>query len=127
MNLRNRLAMTNILYLMTKTLDKQHAIVRDIHGAKFIVYIEEQNIYIPNCISIEEIKVESETNNCFKHIPIEFETLKKNGSNVTIIKEKAFLSEDLIIIKDNTIVQCMDPGYSKKINLKDSLFLMRFF
>jgi hypothetical protein len=33
MNLRNCLAMTNILYLMTKTLDKQHAIVRDIHGA----------------------------------------------------------------------------------------------
>jgi hypothetical protein len=127
MNLRNCLAMTNTLYLMTKTLDKQHAIVRDIHGAKFIVYIEEQNIYVPNCTPIEEISVEKETFNCFKHIPIEFETTNKNGSNNTIIKEKAFLSEDLIIIKDNSIIQCMDPGYKKKINIKDSLFLMRFF
>jgi len=66
-------------------LDKQHAIERDIHDAKFEVYIEEQDIYIPNCIPIEEIKVEPETNYCFKYVPIEFETLKKNGSNVKII------------------------------------------
>jgi len=57
---------TNSLHLFSKTLDRQYTILRDVYGSNVALYVEEQNIYVPNCVLVKEVKVESQPKYCYQ-------------------------------------------------------------
>lgn len=52
LNLRNCYSILNSIYLMSKLFNDKHYVIKDINGNNLIIYIQNQNAYIPNCMHI---------------------------------------------------------------------------
>jgi hypothetical protein len=55
LNNRNCFALTNSIYLTSKSLNDEYFIVKDIYGNDLVLYTVSQHVYIPNFMRIKNI------------------------------------------------------------------------
>ena len=119
LNLRNCYSILNSIYLMSKLFNDKHYVIKDINGNNLIIYIQNQNAYIPNCMQINRAGIVTDASACTEGIPAEITV-----DNKTFVM---YLYQDRIITLDTTIMQCRSENYKLKIVLENATILNRFY
>ena len=106
----------SVIVSFTSHIDKYHSI--QIKNEKLILYSNGiyNNIYIPDCIPINEIRLIETIQHCYKEIPIQFQIL-----NTTKI---GFLTSNLII-KDTSLISLCNNTNDYTILPKSSRIIER--
>ena len=74
-----------------KLFNNRFSRIFDEDGDELILYSMSGNLLIPTCVKVNRIEFPSQTSNCYKDLPVEFEI---NHKAVT-----GFLTQDKIIVK----------------------------
>ena len=94
----------NLLELAKKTIYDDFLTIKDYRGKELILYFKDNMVYIPKCEGGYDIKlIEDENDICFRHMPIIWH---KN-----MRKDSGFLTDDKVIIKQSSRVNCAKKNH----------------
>jgi hypothetical protein len=139
LNVRNCYAISNSVNLISKISNDKYHKIKDIYGNELIFYVQNKNVYIPNCMKIKQISIRTgpEFNNptiCTEGIEIEIikisETNNRNATNTTerVTKnKKVYLYSDKIIAHHTHRIDCKTEDYKVKIQLSNNTVVNRYY
>lgn len=93
--------------------------ITDYTGNEIILYIVNNNVYIPHCETGYEVYIKHFTA-CFMDIPVAWRKIE-NGITST---GTAYLTDDKIIISTSVRINC-DPKREKLIPIENNTFLLQ--
>ena len=100
LNTRNCYSLLNMLQLLKQTVVNNFYRLKDFQGEDLILYIRDNQIYIPNCEKITEITVHVGVQQCYEHIPITY--LFPDGTS-----KAGYLNSNKIIIARSETRPCL--------------------
>ena len=106
----------SFINLYTK-LDDEFFLFNDFNGNSAILYSDEGQIFIPQCIKISEINIIEESSKCYKDIPIQI-ILNNKTLNV-------FLTQDRIIRTNSKLNTCKNNFQSIYLQNSNRLIIKR--
>ena len=124
LNNRNCFALTNSIYLTSKSLNDEYFIIKDIYGNDLVLYTVSQHVYIPNCMRIKNISIAKNIPfdvACTKDIPVEVQFIR----NKTITNELLYMNNDRIISRSSKKIKCDDEYMNMKIVLSNGSIVVR--
>ena len=95
LNMKNCYALVNTLQMVKQSLHDKYYKLKDISGGDLIVYIFYNQIFIPECEIINEIKIITNHEHCFEQIPVIY------GKNLT-----GFINNQKLIQTTGTKASC---------------------
>ena len=108
LNTRNCYSLLNMLQLLKQTVVNNFYRLKDFQGEDLILYIRDNQIYIPNCEKITEITVHVGVQQCYEHIPITYldsDGTSKDGYLIARSETRPCLHLDIIILHENKEVK----------------------
>jgi len=102
----------NILNIISKSKDDEYFKIKDLNGNELIVYTDNSQIFLPHCITINNITIVNSDKDCYNLIPIEI-----RSDNST---EKLFLTNNKIIRKTASKVDCSNARYNSYIIINET-------
>jgi hypothetical protein len=83
---------------MYKKIDNEFFIFNDFNGNEAVLYTDQGQIFVPNCIQISKIEIIEKTERCYEDFPA---LIKINNQSIAV-----FLTNDLILKQTGTLRSC---------------------
>jgi hypothetical protein len=83
---------------MYKKIDNEFFIFNDFNGNEAVLYTDQGQIFVPNCIQISKIEIIEKTERCYEDFPA---LIKINNQSIAV-----FLTNDLILKHTGTLRSC---------------------
>jgi hypothetical protein len=83
---------------MYKKMDNEFFIFNDFNGNEAVLYTDQGQIFVPNCIQISKIEIIEKTERCYEDFPA---LIKINNQSIAV-----FLTNDLILKQTETLRSC---------------------
>jgi hypothetical protein len=83
---------------MYKKMDNEFFILNDLNGNEAVLYTDQGQIFVPNCIQISKIEIIEKTERCYEDFPA---LIKINNQSIAV-----FLTNDLTLKQTGTLRSC---------------------